>query len=149
LYSNPPAMHLLVAIERHGHLIGNQAIIDRLCRTLTPTVAWTGGEHSRAEKTKNHIEVACCPSHVLPPQARSSYDRRANFVPEHTCLLPGSSAPPLEDSGATGIHLLSAPLTIPLVCCHINHFRRAASCGEARARRRKEEKWAGLASRGM
>jgi len=44
------------------------------------------------------------------------------------------------------LHLLSAPLTIPLVCCHINHFRRAASGGEAIARRRKEEKWAGLAS---
>jgi hypothetical protein len=47
------------------------------------------------------------------------------------------------------IDLLSASLTIPLVCCHINHFRRAASCGGAMARRRKEEKWAGLASRGM
>ena len=46
------------------------------------------------------------------------------------------------------LNLLSAPLTIPLVCCYINHFRRAASCGEAMARRRKEEKWAGLASRG-
>ena len=47
------------------------------------------------------------------------------------------------------INLLSAPLTIPLVCCHINHFRRAARCGEAMARRRKEDQWAGLASRGM
>jgi hypothetical protein len=47
------------------------------------------------------------------------------------------------------IHLLSAPLTIPLVCCHINHFRQAARCGEAMARRRKEGQWAGLALRGM
>jgi hypothetical protein len=47
------------------------------------------------------------------------------------------------------IDLLSVPLTIPLVCCHINHFQRAACCGEAMARRRKEEKWARLASRGM
>src|SRR5215831_14556336 len=47
------------------------------------------------------------------------------------------------------VYLLSAPLTIPLVCCYINHFRGAASCGEAMARRRKEERWAGLASRGM
>src|SRR6185295_11234288 len=103
LYSNSPAIHLLVAIECHGHLIGNQAIIDRLCCTLTPTVAWTGGEQSSAEQTKKHTEVACFPCHVLPPQARSSYERKANFVPEHTCLLPGASAPPREDSGATGI----------------------------------------------
>ena len=30
---------------------------------------------------------------------------RTKFVPEHTCLLPGASAPPLEDSSATGILL--------------------------------------------
>jgi hypothetical protein len=47
------------------------------------------------------------------------------------------------------INLLSAPLMIPLVCCHINSFRRASSCGEAMARRRKEERWAGIASRGI
>jgi len=47
------------------------------------------------------------------------------------------------------IHLLSAPLTILLVCCHINHFRRAASCSEAMTRRRKEDRRAGLASRGI
>src|SRR5262252_2505151 len=47
------------------------------------------------------------------------------------------------------IDLLSAPLTIPLVCCHINNFRRASSGSEAMARRRKEERRAGLASRGM
>ena len=35
------------------------------------------------------------------------------------------------------INLLSAPLTIPLGCCHINRFRRASRCGEAMARRRK------------
>ena len=38
------------------------------------------------------------------------------------------------------IDLLSAPLTNPLVCCHINNFRRASSGGEAMARRRKEER---------
>jgi hypothetical protein len=47
------------------------------------------------------------------------------------------------------INLLSALLTIPLVCCHINSFRRASSWGEAMTRRRKEEMRAGLASRGM
>src|SRR6266446_10657695 len=40
----------------------------------------------------------------------------------------------------SGLYLLSAPLTIPLVCCHINSFQRASSCGEAMARRRKEER---------
>jgi hypothetical protein len=44
------------------------------------------------------------------------------------------------------LNLLYASLTIPLVCCHIKSFRRASSCGEAMARRRKEERWAGLAS---
>src|SRR4029434_6325339 len=47
------------------------------------------------------------------------------------------------------VYLLSAPLTIPLVCCHIKSFRRASSCGEAMARRRKEERQAGIASRGI
>ena len=47
------------------------------------------------------------------------------------------------------LNLLYVPLTIPLVCCHINSFRRASSCGEAMARRRKEERRAGTASPGM
>jgi hypothetical protein len=47
------------------------------------------------------------------------------------------------------LDLLSAPLRIPLVCCHIKSFRRASSCSEAMARRRKEERQAGLASRDM
>ena len=47
------------------------------------------------------------------------------------------------------MYLLSAPLTILLGCGHINRFRRASRCGEATARRRKEERRAGLASRGM
>ena len=51
--------------------------------------------------------------------------------------------------GGRHVYLLSTPLTIPLVCCHINSFRRASRCGEAMARRRKEEEQAGSASRGM
>jgi hypothetical protein len=47
------------------------------------------------------------------------------------------------------LYLLSAPLTMPLVCRHIKSFRRASSGGEAMARRRKEERRAGIASRGM
>jgi hypothetical protein len=47
------------------------------------------------------------------------------------------------------LYLLSASLTIPLIHCHIKSFRRASSCSEAMARRRKEERRAGIASRGM
>ena len=47
------------------------------------------------------------------------------------------------------LYLLSAPLMILLVCCHINSFRQASRGGEAMARRRKEERRAGIASRGM
>jgi hypothetical protein len=47
------------------------------------------------------------------------------------------------------IDLLSAPLTISLIYCHIHSIQRASRCGEARARRRKEEMRAGIASRGM
>jgi hypothetical protein len=47
------------------------------------------------------------------------------------------------------LNLLSVSLTIPLICCHIKSFRRASRCGEAMARRRKEERRAGITSRGM
>ena len=47
------------------------------------------------------------------------------------------------------IHLLSAPLTISLICCQIKSFRRASRCGEAMARRRTKDRRAGTASRGM
>ena len=50
---------------------------------------------------------------------------------------------------AIWIDLLSAPLTIPLVYCHVNSFRRTSSGGEAMTRRRKEDRRAGLASRGI
>jgi hypothetical protein len=47
------------------------------------------------------------------------------------------------------LYLLSALLTIPLGCCHINKFRRASKCGAAMARRRKEDRRAAIASRGI
>jgi hypothetical protein len=67
---------------------------------------------------------------------------------------PGETAPvassrPYTTPASTSLDLLSAPLTIPLVCCHSKSFRRASRCGEARARRRKAERRAGIASRGM
>src|SRR5262249_1946801 len=56
---------------------------------------------------------------------------------------------PLIQLGTSVLYLLSAPLTIPLVGCHTNSFRRISSCGEAMARRRKYDRQAGSASRGM
>jgi hypothetical protein len=47
------------------------------------------------------------------------------------------------------IHLRSAPLTMPLVCCASNGFRRVSRGGEAMARRQKEARRVGSASRGM
>jgi hypothetical protein len=47
------------------------------------------------------------------------------------------------------LYLLSAPLTMPLICCQIKRFRRASRCGEAMTRRRKEARRAGSASQGL
>ena len=44
------------------------------------------------------------------------------------------------------VDLLSASLTIPLVCCDINGFRRGSRGGEAMARRQKEERRVGSAA---
>src|SRR5215471_11088658 len=46
------------------------------------------------------------------------------------------------------IDLLSAPLTILLICCYINRFRCVSHRNEAIARRRKEDRWANIASYG-
>jgi len=51
-------------------------------------------------------------------------------------------------NSSTRLHLLSAPLTMPLVYCHSKHCRRTARGGEAIARRRKEDQWARRASPG-
>src|SRR2546422_9903340 len=50
---------------------------------------------------------------------------------------------------ALAINLLSAPLTIPLICYHINGFRRVSPRNEAMAGRRKEDRWADIASHGF
>jgi hypothetical protein len=52
-------------------------------------------------------------------------------------------------ASAPSINLLSAPLPIPLVCCDIHGFRRVSRGGEAMARRQKEERRVGSASRGI
>jgi len=59
--------------------------------------------------------------------------------PTHLVLIhPDLALAPFE--ACFNIDLLSAPLTILLVCCPIKSFRQASRCGEARARRRKEER---------
>src|SRR5215831_17621245 len=55
-----------------------------------------------------------------------------------------SARPSIPHTGSSlPLYLLYAPLKIPLVCCHINSFRRASRGGEAMARRRKKDRWAG------
>jgi hypothetical protein len=64
---------------------------------------------------------------------RNEYLVTENRILRHQ--IPGRVR--LSDSERATLDLLSAPLTIPLVYCHINSFRRASGCGEAMARRRK------------
>jgi hypothetical protein len=64
-------------------------------------------------------------------------------------LLSTRHAVRRKAASAPSINLLSAPLTIPLVCCDINGFRRLSRGGEAMARRQKKERRVGSASRGM
>src|SRR5262245_56656211 len=54
----------------------------------------------------------------------------------------GSSYPPPKGIKEMDqlVDLLSAPLTILLICCHIKSFRRVSPRNEARAGRRKEER---------
>ena len=54
----------------------------------------------------------------------------------------------VDTCDALPTNLLSAPLTILLVYCDINGFRRVSRGGEAMARRQKEERRVGSASRG-
>ena len=64
-------------------------------------------------------------------------------------LLATRPAVRRKAASAPAIHRRSAPLTIPLVCCDSNGFRRVSRGGEAMARRQKEERRVGSASRGM
>ena len=64
-------------------------------------------------------------------------------------LLTTRHAVRRKAASAPSINLLSAPLPIPLVCCDIHGFRRVSRGGEAMARRQKEARQVGSASRGM
>jgi hypothetical protein len=64
-------------------------------------------------------------------------------------LLSTRHAVRRKAASAPSINLPSAPLTIPLVCCDIHGFRRVSRGGEAMARRQKEERRVGSASRGI
>jgi hypothetical protein len=65
------------------------------------------------------------------------------------CTVSISRLSALEICFQPLVHLLSAPLMIPLACYHINRFRRASSGDEAMAGRQKEERRAGIASHGI
>src|SRR5439155_19435437 len=58
-------------------------------------------------------------------------------------LLATRPAVRRKAASAPAIHLRSAPLTIPLVYCDINGFRRVSRGGEAMARMHKEERQGG------
>src|SRR5215813_14995127 len=113
----------------------------------------------RVARVKKIAEtMAVHPGRSIPKLCDSPYAVKATYnLFKHEEATPdniqaGHRAVVLQEMRQPGVYLLyllSAPLTIPLVCCYINHFRRAASCSEAMARRRKEERRAGLASRGM
>jgi hypothetical protein len=72
--------------------------------------------------------------------------RGCQFLLTSTSVTLPSSAERFNSS--TSVHLLSVPLTIPLVYCHSKHFRRTARCGEAMAGGAKRSSGAGRASRG-
>jgi hypothetical protein len=64
-------------------------------------------------------------------------------------LLATRHAGRSKAASAPAIHLRSAPRTMPLVCCAIHGFQRVSRGGEAMARRHKEARRVGSASRGM
>jgi hypothetical protein len=64
-------------------------------------------------------------------------------------LLTTRHAVRRKAASAPSSNLLSAPLPIPLVCGDIHGFRRVSRGGEALARRQKEARQVGSASRGM
>jgi len=64
-------------------------------------------------------------------------------------LLATRHAGRRKAASAPAIHLRSAPRTIPPVCGNSNGFRRVSRGGEAMARRHKEERRVGSASRGI
>jgi hypothetical protein len=82
-------------------------------------------------------------------QARCKVCETPVSIRYETAYLDLHADPAIFEMAVRALDLLSAPLMIPLVCCHINSFRRASSCGEAMARRRKDERRTGIASRGI
>jgi hypothetical protein len=81
---------------------------------------------------------------MMPPSSRPG-----SRLWRGSLLLATRHAGRRKAASAPAIHLLSAPLTIPPVCCDSNGFRRVSRGGEAMARRQKEERRVGSASRGM
>jgi hypothetical protein len=81
---------------------------------------------------------------MMPPSSRPG-----SRLWRGSLLLATRHAGRRKAASAPAIHLLSAPLTIPPVCCDSNGFRRVSRGGEAMAGRQKEERRVGSASRGI
>jgi hypothetical protein len=81
---------------------------------------------------------------MRPPSSRPG--RR---VWRGSLLLATRHAVRRKAAGAPSINLLFVPRTIPPGCCDIKGFRRVSRGGEAMARRHKEARQVGSASRGM
>jgi len=81
---------------------------------------------------------------MMPPSSRPGSRFWRGYL-----LVATRPAVRRKAASAPAIHLLSAPPTIPLVCCAINGSRRVSRGGEAMGRRRKEERRPSTASRGM
>jgi len=104
------------------------AIVGVLLRTVNPI----GGRS---------IGSGC---EMRPPSSRPGRRLWRGYL-----LLATRHAVRRKAASAPSINLLSAPLPIPLVCCDIHGFRRVSRGGEAMARRQKEARQVGSASRGM
>ena len=104
------------------------AIVGVLLRTVNPRGGrsmWSGGER-------------------MPPSSRPGRQLWRGSL-----LLAPRPAVRSKAASAPAIHLRSAPRTLPLVGWDIHGFRRVARGGEAMARRQKEARRLGSASRGM
>ena len=107
-----------------------------------------GGSCSRRRQNAQPVALpgVCGPSRQGFPQPVWILTK-VTIAPPRTGRLSRQPRGNLRWCGS--LDLLSTPLTIPVMGCQINSFRRVSSCGETMARRRKEERRAGTASRGI
>ena len=134
------------------------SLSDQSPMTLVMPISGKGLRPSEPSRPGQESRVRCCQARARRQTSQGTagtpgMEVSAGSSPCGLALPPlGAVLLPHKGAGrmdALSLYLLSAPLTIPLVCCHINSFQRASSGGEAMARRRKEERRAGIASRGI